>query len=363
MKTLATYVLVFFATIALYLLFWPVAVQPVSWQAPVDEGFTGAFSPNDILKAARPILLGDYLGPEDVAVGADAHLYASTYNGVILRISPDGRDVSQFADVGGRPLGIEADADGNLLVANATLGLQRVSNDSRVESLLDTVAGHTLAYADDVAVAPNGRIYLTEASRKFAAAERGGTLEASLLDLLEHGGHGLLIEFDPATGAATVLVDGLNFANGVAVSPDGQFLLLAETGSYRILKYWLQGDRAGSTEVIIDNLPGFPDNINNGRNGRYWIGLIAPRNALLDKYSDRPFVRKVMQRLPTFLRPKPEYYSHVIAIDGNGEVLMSLQDPDGLFPMLTGALESESILYLTTLIGNGLPAINKRDLL
>jgi sugar lactone lactonase YvrE len=155
---------------------------------------------------------------------------------------------------------------------------------------------------------------------------------------------------------------GLNYANGIAVSDDGSFLLVAETGHYRILKYWLSGEMQGKTEVLIDNLPGFPDNIKNGLNGRFWIGFAAPRTRLLDQVSDKPFIRKMVQRLPAVLRPQAEPFSHVIAINGDGQVLMNLHDTAARFPTLTGVLETRDSLYLTTLFGKNLPRVKKRDL-
>jgi len=114
--------------------------------------------------------------------------------------------------------------------------------------------------------------------------------------------------------------------------------------------------------VLLDNLPGFPDNLKSGINGRFWLGLAAPRNHLLDELSDKPLARKIVQRLPAFMRPKAIPSSHVIAFDGNGVVLENLQDPAARFPTLTGVLETNRALYLTTLFGKQLPRIDKRDL-
>ena len=196
-----------------------------------------------------------------------------------------------------------------------------------------------------------------EASTKFGARAWGGTYEASLLDITEHGGHGQVIEFNPATGVARVIMDDLDFANGIALTGDESALLVVETGSYRVLRYWLRGPRAGDTEILIDNLPGFPDNINRGLQGRYWIGLIAPRNALLDALSDKPRLRKAVQRLPAFLRPSAENWSHVVAIDVDGSVLASLQDPAARFPKTTGVCETDNYLFVTRLFGSRLPYI------
>lgn len=347
---------------AVYLLAWPVPIDPVAWDAPEDEGLTGAFSPNEMLSFASAIDIEPHAGPEDIVFGAGGILYASVHDGRIVAIRSR-RAVDVFAQTGGRPLGIDVAADGSLVVANAFLGLQRVAPDGRVDVLLDSVEGIPLRYANDVAVAADGRIYLTESSRKFGAGDAGDTLAASLLDIVEHGGHGALIEYDPRSQAARVLLAGLDFPNGVALSQDERFLVIAETGSYRILRYWLEGDRRGETEVLRDNLPGFPDNVNAGLNGRFWIGLVNPRNALLDRYSGHPFLRKILQRLPRSIRPRPVRSSHVIAIDGSGEVLMNLLDPRARYPMLTGALETRERLYFSTLTGSALPWIDKRNLL
>jgi sugar lactone lactonase YvrE len=351
------------AAIVLYVVAWPVPIDPVAWESPADRGLTGMFDRNNLLGKARAIDLGEHAGPEDVALGLDGFLYATTHSGKVLRISPSGRTVEVFAQPGGRPLGIEVDADGSLLIANAVVGVQRVSTAGVVSDVLTEIEGEPLLYADDIAVARDGTIYVSEASTKFGAYASGGTLEGSLLDILEHGGNGLVIEYKPDTGLTRVIMDGLNFANGLAVSDDQRYLLVAETGSYRIHRYWLQGPNAGRSEIIIDNLPGFPDNINNGMNGRFWIGLAAPRKAILDDYSAYPFIRKMLQRAPAFLRPKPELSSHVIAITGDGKVLMNLQDPDAVYPMMTGVLETRTTLFLTRLIGNKLPYLVKEDLL
>jgi len=114
--------------------------------------------------------------------------------------------------------------------------------------------------------------------------------------------------------------------------------------------------------VVIDNLPGFPDNINNGRSGKFWVGLVAPRSQLLDKMSGAPWLRKLVQRLPVLMRPKAIPSSHVIAINGDGDVLMNLQDTAARFPALTGVYETDAALFLSSLFGNRAARLDKRDL-
>ena len=356
-KTLAIAALPLVAVL-LYLSLWPVPIDPVAWQAPVDRGLTEPYLPNKLLQAATGIDLGAHEGPEDATLGADNAVYATTLDGAILRVRDSSVDV--FAEVGGRPLGIEVDADGSFVVANAFIGLQRVGPDGTVTTLFG--GEDAPIFANNLAIAPDGVIYFTEASRKFGALAFNDTMEATLYDVMEHGGHGRVIAYDPATAQSTVLLDGLTYANGIAISEAGDFLLIVEMNEYRILKYWLEGPSQGTHEVLIDNLPGFGDNLKTGLNGRFWLGFAAPRKAIVDRLADKPVLRKAVMRLPKFLRPEAEKSSHVIAFNGDGEILMNMQDPAVRYPTLTGVLETRDRLYLTTLYGNTLPVIAKEDL-
>jgi sugar lactone lactonase YvrE len=213
-----------------------------------------------------------------------------------------------------------------------------------------------------VDVAADGRIYFSDASTKFGAKAYGGTYEASLLDINEHGGHGRLLVYEPETGKARTLLKGINFANGVCVSPDQSFVLVNETGSYRVLRYWVAGEKQGTSEVLIDALPGFPDNVSTGLDGRFWVALVSPRNSVIDRFAGNPFMRKVIQRLPAFLRPKAVAYGHILAVDRDGQVLLDLQDPDGKYPINTSVCEDRDYLYIGSLVAPVLGRLPKKDL-
>lgn len=334
---------------AAYLLLWPVPVVPVAWNAPENPGYQGAFSPNTALAEVERVGVAATHGPEALALGLDGLLYTSSHEGWIVRYDPVANSSERWVNTGGRPLGLAFAAEGTLLVADAYLGLLAIASSGELTVLSDRVNGAPILYADDVDVAPDGRVYFSDASSKFGARAWGGTYEASLLDMMEHGGHGRLLVYDPADGSTGVLLDGLQFANGVAVSADGSFVLVNETASYRVTRLWLAGKRAGQHEVLIDNLPGFPDNIVRGADGLFWVGLVSPRSAALDRMADKPFLRKMVQRLPGALRPAAAHYGHVFKMDDDGAVLMSLQDPAGTYHTNTGALEHDGWLYISSL--------------
>ncbi len=261
----------------------------------------------------------------------------------------DGSSPENWVSTGGRPLGLSFDAGGTLFVADAFRGLLAISPDGAVRVLATEADGVPIRYANSVDVASDGKVYFSDASTKFGAKEWAGTYSASLLDILEHGGHGRLLVYDPASQRATTLIRGLNFANGVALAHDESFVLVAETGSYRVMRHWLAGPNRGRTEPLLENLPGFPDNLTAGRDGRFWLALVSPRNALVDSLSDAPFVRRIIQRLPEFIRPDAVAYGHVVAFDATGNVLASLQDPSGAYRLTTCATETDEYLYIGSL--------------
>lgn len=330
-----------------YLAVWPVAIDPVAWNAPDDQGYTGPFSQNQQLSQINRIELNGDIGPEDLAVDQKGQVYFSLLSGDIKFLDETGQ-IKDWVNTGGRPLGIEFDQQGNLLVADAFKGLLSVSPEGKVTTLVDSIDGEAIKYADDVDVAANGNIYFSDASSKFHAQVHG-TYEASLLDINEHGGHGRIIEYNPKTKVTTVLARDINFANGVALSHDEQYVLFNETGTYRVLRLALMGERRGTVEVVIDNLPGFPDNIARGNHGVYWLGLVSPRSKPLDMMSNSPGLRKMTQRLPAFMRPQAQNFGHIVAINDAGEVVFNLQDPLGMYGQTTGAFEVGDKLYVSSL--------------
>jgi sugar lactone lactonase YvrE len=277
-------------------------------------------------------------------------------SGAVLRMDRDGANQQVFANTGGRVLGIDFDAAGRMVVADAMKGLLAIAADGRVNVLAVRVSvDDPIGYANAIVVAPDGTIYFTDSSTRFSPITWGGTYEASVYDVLEQSASGRVLAYDPATSTTRVVAHGISFANGIALLSDGRTLFVSETGRYRIWK--IDGHahdldvRSGAPQaaVLLDNLPGYPDNLMRGRDGRIWVGLFRPRNPAADSLAQRPFLRKVLLRLPRALLPTGKPYSHVFAIDESGRVTEDLQDPTGAYPETTGATETADRLYIHSL--------------
>jgi sugar lactone lactonase YvrE len=280
---------------------------------------------------------------EDVAIGHDGTLFTGVEDGRVQRVDPAGHRVETVADTGGRPLGIEVLPDGRLVVCDAVRGLLRVDPATgTVDKLVGEVRGARMLFCNNAAVASDGTVYFSDSSRRFGIADWRA-------EILEHSCTGRLLRLAP-DGSVDVLLDGMAFSNGVALAPDESYVAVAETSAYRVTRHWLTGESAGTSDVLVDNLPGFPDNMSTGGDGLLWIALASPRNALLDFVSPRnPLLRKGVWALPETVQERLEgRTTWVMAVDRDGAVVHDLQT-SGAYPMVTGVRERDGTLYLGSL--------------
>lgn len=340
------------ATIALfligYLLVAPSPVDPAAYDPPVKPALAGPTAPNEVLRQAEVLAVG-YPGPEDVYVDPQGNVYSGLVDGRIIRVLPDGK-VEVLVDTGGRPLGMEIGPQGDLIVADGVRGLLSVPlpnpTPESIKVLTTTVDGKPFGFTDDLAVASDGTVYFSDASSKFHESEY-------IYDLLESRPHGAVLSYHPATGETKVVLDDLYFANGVALSRDEDFLIVNETYRYRITRYWLKGEKAGTAEPFIENLPGFPDNASSNGQGTFWVALFTVRNDLVDGLHPHPWVKSLIAKLPKSFWPSPQPYGFVIAVDEQGQIIKSFQDPSGEnLNTVTSAYERDNYLYLGSLIND-----------
>jgi len=343
MKRVGLFILIILALALAYLLLAPVPIAPAAWNPPAAPALTGQYQQNTRLSGIQRISIGDGHKPEDVALDADGKIYGGFEDGRIMVVQPDGSQPRVFANTGGRPLGLVFDRQGNLIVADAIKGLLSVNKSGEVKVLATEADGVKFGCLNDLDIGADGTIYFTEASKKFPMSQFTS-------DLLEHQPNGRLLALEPRSQKPRTLLRDLYFANGVAVSPDQTFVLVVETGMYRVRRVWLKEPKMGQNDIFIDNLPGFPDGISSNGRDRFWLSLVTPRQAMFDRMQPYPFMRKMVMRLPKFLQPAPQRYSFVLGLDLQGRVVQNLQNgsPD-CYAEIANAVEHNGTLYFGSL--------------
>ncbi len=350
-----------------YVLAWPTKLEPVEVTVGPNQGFTGPFAPNTALRSIR--YLGEAMGtgPEDVAV-KDGYAYTGLADGSIVRIRIDGQTASgpapvpvmpgtpapasgvgveKLANTAGRPLGLQHDPFGNIVVADAKKGLLAITPTGQIVPVAQRYENRPLLFVDDLDIAKDGTIYFSDASTRHS-------IDDFPVDFYEGQATGRLFSFDPRTGQLQQRLSGLAFANGVALGPDEEYVLVNETAAHRITRYWLKGPKQGQSDRFAENLPGYPDNISfNGRD-IFWVALAGPRIKLLEDQYQTTFTRKVMFRLYSIglaaLPVTPDPYGCVVAINTQGQVVTTLQDPGGrTINTITSVNEKDGILYMGSL--------------
>jgi sugar lactone lactonase YvrE len=253
--------------------------------------------------------------------------------------------VETVARTPGRPLGLELLGTDELLVCASDVGLLAVSlADGSVRTLTDRVEGRRLGACNNAAVADDGTVYFTDSSTRFPVPRWRD-------DLVQRSRSGRLFRRDPS-GAVSELLGGLEFANGVALAADGSYVAVAETATCRLRRVWLTGPRAGRSEVFVDRLPGYPDNISLGSDGLIWIALPSPRTALLTGVQRLPPpLRSTARRIPERFQPAPSPRVAVLAVDDAGRVVHHLSGDVPGFRLLTGVREAGGTLWFGSLAG------------
>lgn len=324
--------------------FLPLLARP----GPGDDAYLEI---NDKLGDVEIIGLGDVEGPEDVILDREGHLYTGTRHGNIVRFfGPDYKRHEIFARIGGHPLGLSFASNGDLLTCVGGMGVYRVTPSGHVEkvtdetnrSLFSIIDDSRLRLPDDLDIAPDGRVFFSEATIRYDMSEWA-------VDALEGRGNGRLICHDPGTGSTRTILRNLIFPNGITICRDGQSLLFAETWACRISRYWFDGPRKGQVEIFMDNLPGYPDNINRGSNGTYWVALLGMRTRTFDLAMRRPgFRRRMAKRIASDEWMFPNINRGcVLQVSGDGELIDSYWDRAGEnHPSVTSTCEDRGWLYL-----------------
>jgi sugar lactone lactonase YvrE len=286
-------------------------------------------------------------GAEDVVVapaGADeGAVFTGTEDGAIWRISHDGQRIDKVADTGGRPLGIEVDLDGRLLVCDARAGVLRVDpRTGSVEPVVAEVAGMPMAFCNNAAIAGDGSVWFSDSSTRYG-------IDRWRDEFVQDTRTGRLLRLG-ASGEVEVVLEGLAFANGVALAADESYVAVAETAARNVVRHWLTGPRAGERDLLASDLPGYPDNIARGSDGLVWVSIATPRDPLYERLQRGPMLlRRSVTRIPMALQPQPKRTVRALALDDDGRVVHDVDVPADRYHMVTGVREHDGRLWLGSL--------------
>jgi sugar lactone lactonase YvrE len=287
-------------------------------------------------------------GAEDVVVGGpgrdEGAVFTGTEDGSIFRISHDGQKVERIAHTEGRPLGIEIDLDGRLLVCDARRGVLRIDTASgAVEQVTDSVAGTKMVFCNNAAIATDGTVWFSDSSKHFG-------IDRWKDDFVQHTRTGRLMRM-ATDGTIEVVIEGLAFANGVALSAAEDFVAVAETGARTVVRRWLTGDRAGTRDFLVQDLPGYPDNIARGSDGLIWVTIASPRDPAVDLLHRTPlWLRRMALRLPEAVQPAPKRTARVMAFDAAGTQVHDVVLPADDYHLVTGVREEAGRVWLGSLV-------------
>jgi sugar lactone lactonase YvrE len=252
--------------------------------------------------------------------------------------------VTRIGGTGGRPLGLELLDAERILVCDAEKGLLAMSRTTGVVRRLATeVEGRRILVCNNAAVAGNGDIWFSDSSTVYP-------LSRWKSDFAEHTCTGRLL-CRRADGRVEVHLTGLAFANGVALAGDESFVCVAESGGRSVVRLWLAGERAGRRDLLVDDLPGYPDNIARGTDGLIWVTIASPYDSLLEvvRYRAPRLVKKAATRLPARLQPKPKQSARVQAYDDHGVLVHDIDADASGYHMVTGVREHHGDVWLGSL--------------
>jgi sugar lactone lactonase YvrE len=280
---------------------------------------------------------------EDVLVDDEGWVLTGTDDGSVFRVRPDGGRIDRVGDTGGRPLGLELLPDGRLLVCDSQRGLLALDTTTgRTEVLADTVHGQRIKVCNNAAVHSCGDIYFSDSSRVHP-------LERWTADIVEDTRTGRLL-VRRTDGSVEVLLDGLGFANGVALSADESYVAVAESAGYTVVRHWLTGDRAGATDHLVAELPGHPDNMARGSDGLIWVAVASRPMRSLARVQAAPVpLRKLAWRVPEALQPRIPPTARVCAYDDNGRLVHDLESDPAVYHMVTGVREHDGKVWMGSL--------------
>jgi hypothetical protein len=146
-----------------------------------------------------------------------------------------------------------------------------------------------------------------------------------------------------------VHIENLQFANGVALGPDDNYVLVNETGGSKIRRLWLKGAKKNENDIFYDGFPGAPDNLSFNGIDIFWVAFAGIRIPGLDALADKPLIRKLIGGLPKeSLIPKNKH-GFIVGLNLEGEVIYNFQDQNSPIQTITSVNQWGNTLFIGNL--------------
>lgn len=237
-------------------------------------------------------------GPEDILVLPNGDVITGTIDGRLQKIRADFSGADTLVQMDVRALGMDMMLDGRVVFCDPNGGVYAVDVERGVvETLASDYEGRPLGVCNNPSVAADGTVY-------FSVSTTRHDVFNSVSDIVENKPTGGLFRIAD-DGRVEKLLGDLLFANGVVVAPDQQSVLIAETGTAKIHRVWVEGPKTGSSEVFVEGMHGMPDNLALADDGTLLVAWPSPFDKRVQDIIALPaIVRKLIIMLPNFMKPK-----------------------------------------------------------
>lgn len=215
----------------------------------------------DITSQAKPevYLTGLYF-PESPRWREDRLRVADWGSQTVITLGPAGREEMSFPSVGA----IDHLPDGRMLmVSPADCALVRLDSEGSLAQHADLSAFGQHAW-NDIVVDGRGHAYVNNLGFDFPDGEFApGTIVVV-----------------GAEGSVRLVANGLDFPNGMAVTPDNSTLIVAESYGQRLTSFEIQPDGGLSNRRAWAEVDGRPDGICLDAEGAVWYADVASRSCV-----------------------------------------------------------------------------------
>ncbi|XP_053211699.1 adipocyte plasma membrane-associated protein-like [Panonychus citri] len=300
--------------------------DPVSYEIPATDSFFNKIKWNSLISDKSDTLIeSQVVGPESI-ISKSSYIYTGLGDGRIVAIHKENLKVKTLVNLNdpgaggcgdnviintttcGRPLGLRFGLDGKIYFVDAVKGLfsfDLETNQLNHLSLGSKSSADYKGFYNDLVFDPKNEdiVYISVTSSRW-------TMDSIIWSLLEMRADGFILSVNLKNGQVNKILTGHRFYNGLEISPDKSSLLISVTGEFKILKVDLSdieksletGQSVSSVQILINDLPGMPDNIRVFGNDLYiGLPLLRRNSTIIDNLSTLPKIRKIIGRLSNLI--------------------------------------------------------------